>query len=198
MAKKQTTKEIGVNRKALLIFLAVVFVLIGASYQIVSSYIYKYNLAADLASIVSIRELVLNAADGTRTNAPIDAKTGDTYFPQARLYLPANPDVTQLTYFYDANGLSGQELSISRRSVFNQNAVKLYSAMNITQLFNAIPKVQSCQRGIRLQYKMTKDELSELKQTIVLNNGKTLYAYQETACPELNYTTSLLKNLRAY
>lgn len=159
-----------------------------------------YNEAIDLTGTVSVRELILKAADGTKTDAPIDPKTGDIYFPQAMLYLPSNTSYTRLTYAYDPLGQDGPELNISDRSVFNRNAVKLYSAKNVDEVFSAVPKLQSCQRGIKLLYqKISNIESSnELNQTIKLSNGKTLYVYLESTCPELKETAQLISNIKPY
>jgi hypothetical protein len=201
---KKPKQKINFNRKKLAIFIAVALVMTGGGYLVWVRYLERYSLAADAAEMVSIRELILRAAEGIKTDAPVDPKTGDIYFPQARLYLPSPQYLTQFTYSYDAAGGVGghEQLNISTKLAFGQRAARLYSARNINEMFEVVPQLQSCQRGIAMVF--DNSDLQDpqfkhnLKQTITLNNGKILYMYLEDNCPELSETLGLLKNLRSY
>jgi hypothetical protein len=198
-AKKQNLlTKIRQKQKLIIIALTAVLLLIATGYFVIARYIQPYKDTMDQAATVSIRELILQAADAIKTDAPVDPKTGDIYFPQAKLYLPNDSSFTRLTYAYDSAGASGEELEISNRAVFDQNATPLYSARNIEEVFKAVPKLQSCQRGIKLVYKELGSGEGELKQAIKLDNGRTLYVYLEKDCPELNETVDLLKNINSY
>ncbi len=201
-AEKQTKKGFyGVPPKPLIITVLALGLFIVVGYLVQVKYIQRYNEAADLASMVSTRELVLRAAKQTKTNAVVEPKTGDQYFPEAKLYLPNIPFIPDGLTYSIILGEKETELSISTQSVFYRTSSALYSARNSRELFDGLPKLQACQRGIMLAYKpLSAEEAvgSELKQTIRLNNGKDLYAYTERLCPELNNTVELLKNIRAY
>ncbi|HSX29520.1 MAG TPA: hypothetical protein VLE73_03090 [Candidatus Saccharimonadales bacterium] len=160
----------------------------------------QYRQNSDLAATSVTRDLIIRAAAGTKTDAVIEAKTGDVYFPQAKLYVPNNPELTDLTYEYDANGPNGPELDVSSRGVFERYASRLYNANNTTQLFERIPKLQACQRGITAIYKPldSNDKQHVLQQTTDLGNGKMLYVYSEKACPELIETADALKDIASY
>lgn len=182
---------------ALVVVLAV-FIIVGAVFGIRK--INYYNQAADQASIVQVRELILLSIRAIKKDAPIDHRTGDVYFPGSKLYLP-NPGIPQpITYTQDkGDGVNfPSELSVSTYPV--RGTEKLYSARNIDELFAAVPKLQSCARGIKLVYQKIPhdDTQNELKYTVSLTNGKDLYVYLEKECPELNETAELFKNARAY
>ena len=90
--------------------------------------------------------------------------------------------------------------SISSHSLFNKNAAQLYTTKDINEMFTKIPKLMSCQRGIQVSYQQLDISSNDyvLKQTSVLNNGKTLYFYLEKGCPELSETVLLLANIQSY
>jgi hypothetical protein len=162
---------------------------------------YHLKIAADQASIVPIRELILQAVEGLKKDAPVEARTGDVYFPESRLYLPAPDTTAQLTYGYfkgDDATQSPEELSVSTDPVGGSSA--LYSAWNMEDLFERVPKLQACGRGVKLVYeKYTADEgQNELKHTVRLANGRDIYVYLEKDCPELSATADLFKNIRSY
>ncbi|HSW79284.1 MAG TPA: hypothetical protein VLG47_00735 [Candidatus Saccharimonadales bacterium] len=196
--KKIKSKTPYTSKKSVLLIIAVLIVLVGGYFAV--GWVQAYNSAADQANIVSIRELIINAVRGLKKDAPIDPKTGDVYFPEARLYLP-NPDTPQtLTYLNDAGDGSDSksEISVSTYPVFG--TANLYEARNIKQLFDAVPKFQACARGVKLVYKQfpSSDTTNVLQRTVHLNNGKTLYVYQEKNCPELGNLSIMMKNLKSY
>ena len=157
----------------------------------------SYRITSRQSGTRSISEMVLFDADGLKTDAPIEPKTGDIYFSQAKLMLPSNPELQSLRYSYDHDS---SELSLSSQQVYRQTAAKLYGANNLKELFDVIPKLQACERGISLGYKQIEgsDTTRELVQTVKLNSGKTLYVYLEKGCPELNDTAKIMVNVREY
>lgn len=181
-------------RRVLLVILVIAIVLPGA--LIGCDFVQRYNRTTDLAAMAPVREMIKQATEDTKADAPIDPKTGDIYFPPAKLYLPNASTFTRLTYAYDQ--ASNTPLSIANRTLTRQNLNHLYNAQDINQLFAAVPHHQACQRGITLSYQLMTEEGKELRQTISLDNGKSLYLYAEKACPELSETLDLLKNLKAY
>jgi hypothetical protein len=183
----------------MLILLMAVFAKIIVLQPYIDAQLQRYGDARKQSEIVSIRELIIRAAEAVKTNAPLDPKTGDIYFPQAKLYLPNESSFLKLMYAYDDTNNTGPELSISNRNVFEQNIAKLYSAQDIKELFAGVPKLQSCQRGVTLAYsQLSSDSDRVLKDTVQLNNGKTLYLHAESTCPDLDETIELLKGVKAY
>jgi hypothetical protein len=156
----------------------------------------QYTTNARQAGIVSIRELIIRAADSTKINAPVDAKTGDIYFPEAKLYVPNDARYTQFTYAYDS---PDKDLTISTRSIFSQASAKLYTVKNINDLFDNVPHLQACQRGVHLVYHdLGPGTDLALDRTVQLNNKQILYFYTEKGCPELSSIVPMLKDIQAY
>ena len=183
----------------------VVAVLIGAVLILSGLYVLvlcgqQYKATSELANTSVLRDLILQAAKGSKTDAIVEARSGDVYFPKAKLYVPNNPELTDLTYDYDADGPDGAELTVSSSTVFERYAVRLYNAKNSEELFARVPKLQACQRGVLLVYKSlnNNDDKYVLQQTTSLDNNKTLYVYTEKACPELIETADSLKNIKSY
>jgi hypothetical protein len=202
MTKKQKPRRF--SKKSLAVYTGVVVVLAAVVVLclVVATYVTRYNQASDAASSVAIRELVLRAAEGTKSPAAIEPTTGNIYFPQARLYLPSlQNNTTQLTYMYTPPAKDQQEeLSISSKNAFSRNAARLYAGRNVKEVFEAIPKMQACQRGIALYYSKPTDHNDDqvLKQSISLNNGKTLYMYTQKSCDDLDDIALLLGSIKAY
>jgi hypothetical protein len=195
MNKKLREAKIRVARRLLLQTLLVVAVIAGT--LLGWAYIQRLNAAAVQAEITPIRELLIDAVRNTKTDAPVDPKTGDIYFPQARLYVPNNSSYTQLTYAYNPG--DGADLTIANKTALNQGIASLYSAQGFYELFSKLPYLQACQRGVTVAYQQLNDAPEkELRQTVQLANGKTAYLYIERACPELHETAELLMNLKSY
>lgn len=186
--------------KAHLIILAVVLVVLGAAAIVVTQKVRDYNMAADQANIVEIRELILLAVRGVKKDAPVDPKTGDVYFPEARLYLPNPHSALALTYLEDTGNIADSQSSLTVSTYPVLGTTSLYTAQNTKQLFAAVPKLQACTRGIKLVYQQfpSSDTTNVLQHTVHLNNGKTLYVYVEKDCPDLDPTADLFANVRAY
>lgn len=157
------------------------------------------NDAANQASMVQVRELIVMAVENLKKDVPVDAKTGDLYFPESKLYVPNPKSNLRLTYaWYSADDGSQEELSVSLSQV--PGTTGLYSAKNMDEMFNAVPKLQSCSRGVKLlNSKTTGDNPSgQLKKVVTLQNGKELYLYVEKDCSELDEVVDLLSGIRSY
>lgn len=159
------------------------------------------NDAANQASMVQVRELIVMAVENLKKNVPVDPKTGDLYFPESSLFLPNPKSSMKLTYAWypaDESSSSQDELSVSLLQV--PGTTNLYSARNIDEMFRAVPKLQSCSRGVKLLPSKTTDDnyLGQLKKVVALQNGKELYMYAEKDCPELDEVVDLLSNIRSY
>ncbi|MGB4759554.1 MAG: hypothetical protein WBP26_05880 [Candidatus Saccharimonadales bacterium] len=146
------------------------------------------------------RELVISAVRAVKKDAPVDAKTGDIYFPEYRLYIPNPGMVLPLTYLADEGNVSDSqgELSVSTWPVFGSTSV--YMTQTTNELFDAVPKLQACSRGVKIvshKYPAS-DTQNQFKHEVRLNNHKTVYIYVEKACPELNPLADKLANIKAY
>lgn len=194
MNKELREAKIKVARHLLMYTLLVAAIITGA--LLTWGYVERLNAAARQAEMTPLRDLVIDAVKNTKVDAPVDPKTGDIYFPQARLYLPNTSSYTQLTYAYSPD--DGADLAIANKTALNQGIASLYNAQGFRELFEKLPYLQSCQRGVTVSYRTLEDADKELRQTVQLNNGKTAYLYIEKACPELHETAELLKNLKSY
>jgi hypothetical protein len=197
--KKQTHKnKFWFKRNILFITLGMIVIFAGAF--LATERIHYYNTAADQANIVEIRSLILLATNNIKKSAPVDPKTGDIYFPEAKLYLPNPRSARTLTYQYDAgNGIgSHAALSISTSPVLGTQF--LYTAKNTSTMFKSVPHLQACSRGIQLVYnKLSSNDTQNIfKNTIRLNNNRDLYIYVDKDCPELNDTVTLLGSIQPY
>lgn len=195
MNKKLREAKIRVARRLLLQTLAVALIVTGT--LLGWAHLERLNAAAFQAEITPIREMMIDAVRNTKTDAPVDPKTGDIYFPQARLYVPNNSSYTQLTYAYNPG--DGADLTIANKTALNQGIASMYNAQGFRELFEKVPYLQSCQRGVTVAYQQINDAPEkELRQTVQLANGKTAYLYIEKNCPELHETAELLTNLKSY
>lgn len=199
MKKKTNSKT---DNKVLVMFIGIVLVVLAGAYVFVSKYSY-YNDAAKQASMTQVRELILMALDNIKKDVPVDAKTGDLYFPESKLYLPNPMSNQRLTYNYSpaSEGVS-EELSVSLRQV--PGVHELYSAKNETELFSLVSNIQACSRGVKLVYDgkslEEQDQANKLVETIKLDNGKNLLMYVEDKCDNVAFDNlvEMLKNIKSY
>jgi hypothetical protein len=198
---KKQTKKSKIHWQKKTVILATMLILLGMVGSTLGvQKALEYKGTADRANLVEIRELILLAVRGVKKDAPVDARTGDIYFPESRLYLPNPGMALPLTYLQDTGDIadSQSELSISTYPVRGTEA--LYMAKNQTDLFSKVPKLQACSRGIKVVHQQfpSSDTTNILKHTVHLQNGHDVYIYLEKACPELDSVADTLVNLRSY
>lgn len=196
MVKKTKPRKYDLKSIALKLLILVVLVVLG-----VFSYIkiLEYRSIRNQVDMSSVRQLIITANENLKQPAVVDAKTGDKYFPPDKLYLPFALNQPPLIYSITDNGSGGTEFTISNK--FTQGALssKLYSAENLTKMFEQIPEFQACSRGITVKYEKLTDETNyNLSNSHILNNGKTVYLYTEKSCTQLNDTVEILKNLQSF
>jgi hypothetical protein len=198
MAKKSKTQKAAGKLKfkaAFIVFLVGIIVIVGIIYACYT------RIGQKESSALVVSELLLKAAEGTKTPAPLDPKTGDIYFPHAGLYLPAQPDTSlQLTYSYTPGGWTegaGPTLAVSSKAIFGQSAYKVLTASSSNEVFKHVPKLQACQRGVQLEYVKRTFSVEPIN-VIHLNNGKDLFMYTEPLCSELSELYDVLKTIQAY
>lgn len=197
--KKQKKKKFTWSKQKLGM-LAVVFIFVGVAIGFGIQKISDYNAASNQANIVEIRELIVLAIRGVKKDAPVDPRTGDVYFPEARLYLPNPHMALTLTYLYDTGNIADAQSGLSVSTYPVMGTTPLYTAQNMNQLFAVVPKLQACSRGIKLVYQPypASDNTNVLRHTVRLTNGKTLYVYVERECPDLNTTADLFTNVKPF
>lgn len=145
-----------------------------------------------------IASLVDDAVNGLNAPAPVDAATGEVYFPDVKLMLPApsqNYGLRQVLYANLSNG-SNFNLEVTTQGIVNQSETKLLTAEATAQgqsengnqtlqaIFRQIPNLQACVRGVQLFYQpqATSGSSLSLAFTKQLASGKTLYAYTDSTC----------------
>ncbi|HYH75259.1 MAG TPA: hypothetical protein VD735_04850 [Candidatus Saccharimonadales bacterium] len=159
---------------------------------------HQSNRSEAKADVAILSEQIISAATALKAPAPVDPKTGDVYFPEARLFLPAGDTPLQLTYGYDIEDNGQRNLSISTRFITQRNATRMRSATDMESMFTHVPKLQACLRGIRVMSVPLTQKDYALQGTVDAGNSRTLYLYTEKGCSEINGTATLLKNLQAY
>ncbi|MEI6481386.1 MAG: hypothetical protein WCO19_03725 [Candidatus Saccharibacteria bacterium] len=184
------------KNNTLIKYLAIFTLVVVTGYAVVYKTII-YNNAANLANVTQTRELITLASDGRNKKAPVDAPSGNVYFPQSRLFV-TRPDILfELTYYYQpAMDGNKEELSVSVEPTYGSSPI--YSAKNMLELYSAVPKYQACNRGVRVVYDKITDQKFTLNHTVDLNNGKKVYLYSEKSCPELSTLADVLTNLKSY
>ena len=199
MAKKKLTRKNWVSSHKLLTGLLVVialFLLMLVSF-VVTWIPVQNNQQRILANDIIARHII-RAVESLKKDVPADPETGDLYFPEAKLYLPNPRENTSYTYAVNSED-EPEGVSVSWK---NLPTIKgFYNTPDTEQMFEAVPKLQSCSRGVYLAYEQfaaSEDRQLSLKQTVVLENGRELYIYTEALCPELNETADMLKNVRSY
>lgn len=168
--------------------------LIGGTYVVTTAE--QYKQAKSMAEIEPVREMILKAAEGLKVDAPVDARTGDIYFPQARLYVPALDEPRNLRYTWENDT---RILSVTDERVFGAAGAKLYNAKTVEEVFAGIPELQACSRGVAVsRTEMNDYESLKLDRTAQIGNGDTAYIYIEKECSGLADTAEILSAIRAY
>jgi len=132
--------------------------------------------------------------------APVEAKTGKIYIPQARLVLPPYTGFGQVEYMYDAGQHTSNNatvINLTSSSIINSAINKLWidiaKANNLTALnshnppnfITSMPSLVACTRGVRIFY--SKQNLSGnyiFQNSHKLSDGRTLYIYSNNHCKQ--------------
>lgn len=204
-------------RKHLIVVLFAVLVIIFAVLQ----GLYDWHLHREdnnnLASQPIIISLVNNAINNVDVSAPVEAQTGQVYFPDARLMLPSpgeNLSLRQIEYANTTSTSAPLDMQVTTKSILNEAENNLLTAQanalgahkdtqaELLAIFRQVPNLQACARGVQLFYSQQHEERSDyrLQFTKKLSNGKTLYAYTETACTssQLPALVNYLKQIESY
>lgn len=165
----------------------------------------RLNYAYDQASMAKVREQAVLTARLSKTPATVDAKSGEIYFAQEKLMLPASEFERRLNvgYLPSTTGNANEwDLSVSSDFAFTVGANKLYTAENNDELYKAISELDACQRGVRVVGAKTpsldNEAILEFKGAIKVSDTRTVYLYAEKGCSNLDDVVTSLKELRAY
>lgn len=162
----------------------------------------RHEEAGKLASAIQMRDMIMASIDEVHADAPVDFKTGDIYFPEERLYLPRPANDQQLLELRYERMLDessqGPILSITSEPVLASAAVNMYNARTVDEVFDRLPALQACSRGVQIAYGKLDGIDATLLSTAALSNGKTAFIYLDNGCKELTTIAKLLTQLQAY
>lgn len=200
-SKKDKSKN-GITKKVVGIVLGLVAIVVVGFAGLYGYIYYKDVVKAsfDQTAVGPIRELVILAMENINREAPVDPKTGDVYFPPSKLFIPYSESSTiNLTYRVNpAIDNTPEELVISQKGLGIAES-QAYAAKNVEEFFSSVPKMQACQRGLRLYYQEITDRPElQLKTTVNLKSGKTLYIYGEQECTGLDALLIDVKNIQEF
>ncbi len=155
-----------------------------------------YNRALTNTDQTVITNLIISAVGGLSKPLPVDAATGKAYAHGADLVWPASTDpFMQILYSNEGNVGATSELQFTTKNLMTQAESKLWAVQarpstwhsnNQTALFDQVPNLQACSRGVQVFFAPSPQASSQfqLKATKQLQNGKTLYFYTEPICHE--------------
>ncbi len=205
MANSKTNQVITKNKRLLiitsLIALCFIFGIVIWAGWLTS----KVNTTEQQVQLDKTRQMALITAKMSKIPVPVDARTGEFFFAQEKLMLPAKDEDRRLTYGYlpSLSGNAGNfDLSVSNDFVFLKAAAPLYEAVTIEDLQGSIPELDACQRGVRIIEKqipeLAKSNGLELRKTLNVGNDRTVYLYADKLCSNLDDVLYQLGDLKAY
>jgi len=143
-----------------------------------------------------ITSLIIRSVEDSHKPAVIEPITGDVYLTDAKLKLPASSDsLRSIVYRYDKGpDYQNEVISISDKQMLHALESKLlstsqspYGGHNVNKVFDQIPSLQACSRGVQIHYKQSDDLGSgyKLEFTKTLNNDRKIYIYSEKQCDSI-------------
>lgn len=171
---------------------------------IVAMYHYRgYTQAA--TDPQDVRNMLIHQIEGTIRPAPIEAKTGATYFPALRLYIhPADDGWSVNDFTYDVSRMDESDqgmdpvVAVTRKALVDSVVLGLYN-VRPEAVFDKLPHVQACARGVMLATRpLEEPEDRTLYHIQALSDGRELHMYYEQACPELRDVADDLKAVQVY
>jgi len=202
MKKPTITKQM--LRRAILpaIIIAQFIILI-----ILAGYLYTMQWQFREWSTDKIANQIVLAVDNLVKDTNIDAQTGRVYVYESKITLPPAPNRTyDLKYYYlPAIQNNSQEAKAELNLIDNQSYMmaksKIYNALDVNQVFQAVPKLQACARGYLVVFEIIQQYQTE--KTLVfskkLKDGRTAFVYVDNNCAESkNRMTSYLKQIESY
>jgi hypothetical protein len=183
-------------KKGLLVLLAVFLV-----FQI-GFVMYTNDVLDDLSrqsAVSSMGQSVVSTVWDTTRPAPIDPKTGDMYFPEAKHYLPAEIGSSPVVYSYSEDE-AGPILRISTKEAISIFEARVLSAYDIDEVFLFLPRLQACARGVQLfgSAEQAQDYGVNWLEDEIMVGEKTYFMYTEPSCPHLTNVVERVRKLQPY
>lgn len=186
------------------LLIAVIALLIVGQVAVDAYLLCKTHQAHDTVML----SLISQAIDGIYKPAAVEAKTGNSYFPEARLFVTAQPQNPELLYSYYADG-DDLNFSVTASNVLSAGKSKMWSTYAnearhgdkaaFTAMFNEVPHLQACARGLQLYYQPQSQAGFTEQLHTTLANGKTIYGYTEAACQQdLSPVVDTFKTVQSY
>lgn len=187
MIKKNNKKpKFNLNKRSLLVSILILLLLIFVIGQIIFNVSVWQSLQQQ--STFQSKILIVNALEGI--NDQKQSLVDKQKIPEARLLLPTETkEVNKVRYWYsEVNDDQPAYLLISTRELedFSQS---LLSAQTHDQLFNKVPIVQACNRGITVYLsdpKLENDNQQQLIAKKTLADGREIYIISESQCGDKN------------
>ena len=198
MSKKKP-KSISHKKQYIIAAIVAVSVILLLAASAVISW-YQFNrMSMDLIGANQIRQTLVRVINEFSEPAPRDAKTGDYYFPEMKLVLSNNDNVSRVLYSYEQ---TDNTLRVTTQQMLNAASSKFYNTNDFHTLFERLPEYQACHRGVLL----SKVPISDDDYQDLLNAGEkqlpdssTLYAYTESGCPaQKQEIGTMLSNITSY
>lgn len=184
----------------LVVAIALFAVIVWAGWQTT-----RLNYAYDQATMTKVREEALLTARLSKTPVPVEAKTGELFFAQEKLMLPASNDERRLNFGYlpaTTDNANEWDLSVSSDFAFTVGANKLYAADTNDQLYRAISELDACQRGVRVVNarapSLDNESTLDYKKAVRVSETRTVYLYADKGCSNLDDVVNALQSLKAY
>ncbi|MGH7237273.1 MAG: hypothetical protein ACREGF_01940, partial [Candidatus Saccharimonadales bacterium] len=183
--------ELKVQKRFLLVLFAVLVTAFAVLQGFYDWHLHKVNQTS-LAGQLIITSLIDNAVNDLIAPAPIDAQTGQVYFPDLKLMLPVpgqNYGLRQAEDMSTPNAGHGLPfMQVTTKVIVNQAENKLLTAQGDAQnahkdsqaqlsaIVRQVPSLEACARGVELFYSPQNNSGYKLQFSKPLTSGKTLYA----------------------
>lgn len=174
---------------------------------LIVSDVYVYRTYIQPNDTSTVTNLIINATSKMHKPVPVEAKTGNLYFPDAKLFLPPAELNMQVKYSNISDGKT-PELQVTTNQIVDLASNKLLSAQRsstdpqkqIDNVFDEVPSLQACTRGVQIFFSPQKVESPvQFKGSKKLANSKKLYFYLDSTCKEdLTQLLDYLKQAQSY
>ncbi|NBU34311.1 hypothetical protein EBS40_06835 [bacterium] len=181
--KKPTYKH---SRNKLKVIGLASLAIISIFHILVTAYLFTevYIIRKDTDPLV-IRSMVFSSVDAVRKPAPVNFATGDSYVPEAKIYMPRTETSSSALYSYSAastfdNGdVKDEEVTITSSSVMSSAKVKGMTTQGVAAFLESIPQLQACSRAFFIKFVDTKPQFAETTflAKVPLQDGRTAYIH---------------------
>jgi hypothetical protein len=209
-------KKLKINKRKIVLYVAVILGLALFAFQaLIDTSVFRSLIQVRPDYDTVLATLISDAARQLNKPAPVDPTTGKIYIPEARLVLPSYTGLGQIEYQYESGqntSNNAAEVHLTSSLILNLSESKLWvdiansnnrtawQSYNESNIFNSIPSLQACTRGVQLFY--SKQNLGGdfiFQGDHKLNDGRTLYVYSESDCKQdQSAVINLAKQAQSY